>query len=328
MGKIVKIILASLITSVMIIVGVAYWHYLKLHPTTDDAYVNANVVAIAAQIRGPIDEIYTQNYAQVKQGELLFTIDPRPFQIAVQKAAANLANIHQAIATDAAAVNAARAKVKQRRAELTLAEKNTPRVLTLVKKQAASKADGDKAQRNLDVARANLKSAQSELKEAIATLGAPGENNAQIRVAKATLARDKLNLSYTHIYAPADGYITNFELRRGTMVTAEQPLFSLVESKEWWIDTNFKETKLARIRPGQSATITIDSYPNHKFKGIVESINSGSGAAFSIMPPENATGNWVKVTQRFTVKVKILRPNLKYPLRVGASSTVTIDTTK
>lgn len=150
--------------------------------------------------------------------------------------------------------------------------------------------------------------------------------NANLAVAKASLDQAELNLAHTNIYAPADGYLVNFSVRPGTLITADQPLFALIENQQWWVDANYKETDLARIRSGQTAKIVLASYPDHIFKGLVQSISSGSGSAFSLLPPENATGNWIKVTQRFPVKVLILDPAPKFPLRVGATASVTIDT--
>jgi membrane fusion protein (multidrug efflux system) len=129
------------------------------------------------------------------------------------------------------------------------------------------------------------------------------------------------------VYAPANGRVSEIEIRPGTVVTKDIPLFALVENRGWWVEANFKETDLVRIRPGQPATIAMDMYPGKTFQGTVSQLSPASGIAFSLLPPENATGNWVKITQRFPVKVTIKAPPDDRPLRIGASSTVTIDTT-
>lgn len=149
---------------------------------------------------------------------------------------------------------------------------------------------------------------------------------AALQLSKAALQQAELDLQYTKIYAAADGYVTEMSLRNGDMVTANQPVFALVSDEQYWVDANFKETELHHIRVGQPADITVDMYPGHNFKGIVDSISNGSGAAFSLLPPQNATGNWVKVTQRVPVKIRIINPDAKYPLRVGTTADVTIDT--
>lgn len=310
----------------MVISGVfIYWNYRAHHPATDDAYVQANVINIAAQVNGPVAEIYVENYSKVKKGQPLFTIDPAPFQIAVAKAKANLANIKQQVAAEEAAVITAREHVKQSQAQLDLIKKDARRTLILVQKKLDSVAAGDKAHSDIKVAVANLEAAKSQLQQALATLGSDSDNNAQIQAAKAALQDALLQLSYTKVYAPATGYVSNFNLRVGSMVSANQPLFALIDNGSWWVNANFQETQLQHIRIGQSVKIELDMYPDHLFKGVVENINRGSGAAFSILPPENATGNWVKVTQRFTVKVRIVNPDPRYPLRIGASSNVTIN---
>ena len=150
----------------------------------------------------------------------------------------------------------------------------------------------------------------------------------QLRAASAQLAKATHDRVKTHTTAPSDGILSNVTLRPGATVQAGQPLFAIIEANRWWVDANFKETDLARIKVGQPATVYLDMYPGVTFDGTVESISSGSGASFSVLPPENASGNWVKVTQRFPVRIALTNPPADKPLRVGASTSVTIDTTK
>jgi membrane fusion protein (multidrug efflux system) len=162
------------------------------------------------------------------------------------------------------------------------------------------------------------------LQAAQAERGAAGDANAPIKAAEAALAQARLDLQHTRVEAPADGVVGELSLRPGGFVNIGTPLFALVETAEVWVDANFKETDLPRIRPGQAAEVRIDLLPGRTFRGRVESLSPASGTAFALLPPENATGNWVKVTQRFPVRVRIMNP---IPgLRVGASSEVTIDT--
>ena len=229
---------------------------------------------------------------------------------------------------DASAVKAAEATLTQRQAELKNTQKSTQRTLTLVKRKLASQADADQASQNLSVAEAAVVAAQNELQEAKEKLGINGENNASLRAAKATLAQAQLDLGYTMVRAPHDGVVENVTIRPGSTVTAYQSTFSLIENRDYWASANFKETQLTRIRTGQPATIHIDMYPDQIFNGIVSSISTSSGASFALLPPENATGNWVKVTQRFPVRIKIISRYPNAPLRIGSSCTVTIDTTQ
>lgn len=306
----------------------SYFLYQKYWPYTDDAYVNANYINVAAQVSGPIAHLYVRNNEYVHKGQILFEIDPSLFVAQVQQQQANLILAIQQMEADEAAVDVAAANVDAAQAQLTVNQKNYDRTITLVKRGEASIASGDDALGDLQSSQANLVAAQNQLIQAKKILGDPGERNAQIKLAQAELQTAKLNLSYTKVYAPEDSYVTNFETRVGSMVTAQQTLFQLVEAHQWWVYANYKEDQMGRLQPGQPATITIDMYPGHRFKGYVESTSRGSGSIFSLLPPENATGNWVKVTQRFPVKVIIMEDDPKFPLRAGASSEVTINTLK
>lgn len=326
MKKIISYSVWVILLVTLIIGGYFYYQYTALYPSTDDAYVQANTVQIAAQVTGPVKNIYVQDNQLVKKGQLLFMIDPAPFQYALNKAQANLQVTQQNVQVEQDEVATAKAELTQATANYEVAKQNEPRTVELAKIGQVSAAEGVAASGALKTAKASMVAAQTKLQQAIENLGKSGANNAELLATKASVDQAELNLQYTKVYAPGNGYLVNFNLRPGTMVTANAPLFALVENNQWWIAANYKETDLARIKSNQKATIVLDSYPNHNFKGYVQSISSGSGAAFSLLPPENATGNWVKVTQRFPVKVIITDPNPKFPLRMGASATVTINT--
>jgi membrane fusion protein (multidrug efflux system) len=257
--------------------------YLGAHPSTDDAYVQANTINMAAQVTGPVEAIYVQDHQKVAAGQLLFTIDPRPFQIAVERSTATVAAQQSA---------------------LVLAEQNAKRLLRLVAMGQESKATGDQAQSQLDSAKAGLLASQAQLDQA------------------------QLDLAHTKIFAPQSGVVTQFTIRPGNNVLADNTLFMLVEQNNFWVDANFKETQVARIKAGQKVKIVLDMFPHHSFEGIVDAVSSASGSVFSLMPPENASGNWVKVTQRFPVKILIKNPDTSFPLRAGATATATIDTSE
>ncbi|MCK4869525.1 MAG: HlyD family secretion protein [Gammaproteobacteria bacterium] len=323
-----KLLIWLTIIALLVAGSYFFWRYEMVHPSTEDAYVNANIINIAAQVSGPIATIDTQNHAFVNKGQLLFSIDTKPFVIAVQQAQAELDNVRQQAKALQEAIIAANALVTERQSELVDTQKDAHRILTLVRKGVLPISDGDSIKSKLQVAEAALKAAQSNFQEAQQQLGTPGEDNAQIRTAKAALNQALLNLQHTKITAPASGQIINFTLRKGSMIPAQQAQFALIENNRWWVDANFKETDLGRLKIGQKALITVDMYPDRKFQGQIVNISGGSGAAFSLLPPEDATGNWIKVTQRFPVKIRFLNLDPKYPLRVGASSKVIVDTKK
>lgn len=316
----------SLLGVFIVVSGYLYCHHEALYPSTDDAYIEAHEVNIAAQINGKVDHIFVQNQERVTQNQLLFTIDPKPFQIAYQKAEATLANTQQQINADENAVQSAAAQLAEQKARLTDIQKKYARIMVLVKEGYYSKSGGDDMVSQLTVAQQSVIAAENNLSEAKAKRGQKGDQNAQLDLAKAAVAQAKLNLQYTQVFAPAGGKLAQFQLREGQTVTAYQSLFTLVDDHTWWAMANMKETDLQRIRVGQPVKINVDMYPSHRFKGIVKSISAGSGSSFDLLPPENATGNWVKVTQRIPVRIQITNPSAHFPLRIGSSCSVSIDT--
>jgi len=294
-----------------------------VYPNTSDAYVTAYVVSIKPQIGGRITALPVKDHQAVDQGQLLMEIDAQPYRIALQRAQAELALAQQqALAADAGA-QAAAAAVNQRRAQLDNARRNYGRDSRLLAHKAVPQAQVDSDRDKLHEEEAALKTAQADHNRA---LRERDEAGARIDVAKATLDRAHLNLSYTTIKAPAAGLLGKISVHPGDLVQPGQYLFPLVEDHTFWVNANYKETDLARIKVGQPATILIDMYPGKTFRGVVESLSPASGAAFSLLPPQNATGNWVKVTQRFPVRVRVITRDSDRPLRIGASGSVTIDT--
>lgn len=310
------------------LIGGGYWYYEHglRYPSTDDAYIKANVVNIAAEVSGRAIKVPVDDQDLVKKGELLFQIDPRPFQLKVAHADAQLSLAKQQVGADQAAVEAAEAQVNNVQAKLNNDQLRYKRLRSLRAHNSVSQADLDDAQAVLKSSRASLALAKARLNEAKMKLGSTGENNATVHQARANLKMARLNLGYTTVRAPCDGRISNLSMRPGDVIQPQRPLFALVCIHEYWVYANYKETDLGRIRPGQKATIKVDMYPNHSFHGVVESIAPASGAAFSLLPPENATGNWVKVTQRVPVRIRITDDDRAHPLRVQTSTTVTIDT--
>lgn len=322
-----KLLSGVIAISILAAAGGYYWYELTYHPSTDDAYLKTNIVNVASQVNGRIVTLNVKDDQAVKRGDLLFVIDRAPYEIALRKAQADMDYAVQQLAAANDEIKTAQAKVSEAEANLAVTEKNAARILTLVKQGRASAAEGDEVTAKLKMAQASADATRSQLQQAIATSGGEAANNPRLRAAEAQLQKAQLDLKYTQVYAPADGIISRLTSRVGDTAVMGQPLFALVEQDEWWVEANFKETQLTRVKPGQTAKITIDIYPKHTFSGKVLSISRGSGAAFAVLPTENASGNWVKVTQRFPVKVSISHDNEQTPFRVGASATVTIDTT-
>lgn len=273
-----KIILFASIT--LIAIGsISYWWHKNHYVSTDDAYINADIVQIAPRVTGQVTQLHVQNNQYVTANQALFNVDSLPFELAANEATAQL---------------------EKSKSQLTIAKLTSNRTLKLVKKNVASMQEGDTVE-------ANLRSAI-----------------ASIQLAEANLQKVKLSLSYTKIAAPTSGWVTNVTVHAGNMVQAHQPLFALISDHVFWIDANFKETDVGKIHAQQKVDVVVDMYPKHHFTGIVESISGGSGTAFSLLPPQNATGNWVKVTQRVPVRIRITNPDPKHPLRIGTSANVKI----
>jgi membrane fusion protein (multidrug efflux system) len=321
-----KWLIAAVIVVGSLIGGYFYERHTTVYPSTSDAYVHASVVTIAPQISGRINSLPVKDHQHVEKGQLLMRIDPAPFRIALDRAEANLEMAQQQSRAAEAAVAAAHAAVAERRANLKDAADNAKRMLALYRKHTVSRAEVDDAVAKRDSARATLIQAKADLHKAIQQQAAAGAK-ASVQVAQASLEQARLDLSYTRIAAPASGVLGTINVRVGDVVNQSQALFPMVEDKSFWVDANFKETDLVRIRPGQPATITVDMAPGKTFHGTVDSVSPASGTAFSLLPPENATGNWVKVRQRFAVKIPFAGQDPDPPLRIGASAEVTVDTT-
>ena len=306
-----------------------WWHRQELHPSTDDAYVGANVLTVSARVGGRLETVEIKEHARVSKGQVLLRLQDDSLRADLQAAEAAFQQAAQGAGAAAAQVAAAEAQLAQAQAALDQAQ-------TAFERTQALRARGDVAQAAMDQARAARDGAQAardaaaaSLKAAQDQLGAQGAQNAAVRAAMARLEQARIALDDAVLRSPVDGWVANLSLRPGAMISAGQPLFSIVEDGSWWVDANFKETDIARLRPGQPAQVRIDMYPGMMAAGRVESIGAGSGAVFSLLPPQNATGNWVKVTQRFPVRIALDTAawNADMPLRVGASSTVTVDTT-
>ena len=304
------------------------WYYQRSqqYPGTNDAYIKASVVKITPQVGGRVVSVPLSDQDKVHQGQLLFRIAPTPYEARVHAAEAGLGLAEQQVRADDAAVSAAKAGVADRKARLNNARTQYKRAKTLAARHAGSRAKLDDAQAQLQSAEAALHLAEAKLHQAQVKRGKAGEKNEQVRQAQATLDQARLDLRHTSVKAPCTGQVSGVGLNAGDVVGAGKPQFALVCTDRYWVYANYKETDITRIRPGQTATIKVDMYPDHTFRGIVENVNPASGTAFSLLPPENATGNWVKVPQRVPVRILVVDPDPAYPLRVQTSTEVRVAT--
>jgi len=313
--------------------GMGYWYYVSIFVSTDDAYVSGYVGLISPQVPGRVAQVLVDNNDFVKKGQTLVTLEPQDYKVAVAQAEATLARLRQDLASQYVKVATARAKVAEAEAHLKQAITDQGRYHNLYERRTVPKQTLDRVNTQYKVAKATLEQAQQEEREALAAIGGstaiPLDQQPAIKEAQARLEQARLNQGYTKVTAHFSGYVTKRQVKVGNWVQPGQALMALVplEIKDLWIEANYKETQLTNVCIGQPAEVTIDAYPKTTFQGKVNSIMAGTGAAFSLLPPENATGNWVKVVQRVPVKIVLLPPFPENrPLRLGMSSYVTIDT--
>ena len=320
----IKWLVVAVVLIAAVFFGVRYWIESNRYVETDNAYVGANQVDIAAQVSGPVTQVFVRDQQTVKAGDMLFTIDPRNYEIAVAKARAQLELARQGMSQESAGVASAQAVLAQRRAEATNARNNWTRNQQLMQSGFLSPQGAEAAHTQLQTADAAVKAAEAAVAQARSALGQTGDRNAAVQAASAALQQAQLDLDRTQVKAPTNGLVANFTLQPGNTVTPGTPLFLIIASNEYWVDANFKETQLKDVRPGQRVEIKTDMYPDHVFHGTVQSLSGGSGAAFSLLPPQNATGNWVKVTQRVPVRIRVEDPDPNHPLRIGTTATVKV----
>lgn len=326
-SHVLRNLLALLVLAVVLIsAGYFYVHHQKMYPSTEDAYVHANILYVAPQISGKIIKVNVQDYQSVNTGDLLVQIDPAPYQAAYQeaKAAYEIATQNNKATDDA--ILAASANVRKASAQLTDVQLNYRRIIDLVDKGLMSAQAADNAKAQLAAARTEVEAARAQMSQLITSQGAKGDQAPQVKQAAAALSRATLNLSYTNIIAPHDGKLGKVNVRPGTVVAPGSAMMPLVESDSFWVQANYKEKDIGLLQKGMTASIVLDMYPNTTYQGEILAISPASGSSFSLLPPENATGNWVKVPQRFPVSITIQTQANQPPLRVGASAEVTVDT--
>jgi membrane fusion protein (multidrug efflux system) len=315
---------------VVVLVGAAYVYVSTGRiVSTDNAYVKADIGIVAAQITGPIVEVDVRENQTVAQGDVLFKVDDTPFRVALDRADAQLGAIHDY-------VEGIRASYRRQLAELELDKTNAAyqkreleRLQALNSRKLASDMDVDEARNKSDIANQTLVVAQRALDQIRAQLG--GDPDQPLTEMSAFLAvksmRDTavLDLDHTVVRAPFDGVASKVP-QVGNYVAPGTPVMSVVSSRETWVEANYKETDLTHVEVGQPVTIKVDTYPNREWHGTVQSIAKATGAEFSVLPAQNATGNWVKVTQRIPLRIAIDRRPGDPELRVGMSTEVEIDT--
>lgn len=321
-------IVMAIVPLTLIAVGTYFWLTSGQSVSTDNAYIQQDRVSVAAEVGGRIIETNVSENDMVKEGDILFRIDPAPFEIALSQANAAIAAAEVQVAALRTTAAGSSVDISAAREDIGFAQATFERQRALMQRGFTTKADFEAAQHAVEQAREKLRQAQADAAEAQSfaanASSMPGENPA-IAAAKVQREQARLNLSRTIVRAPSSGRVAQADrLQLGQMMVSGLPALTIVADKKSWIEANFKETSLADMQVGQRAEITFDAYPDIKLKGHVESIGAGTGSEFSVLPAQNATGNWVKVTQRVPVRIAIDEVSPR-PLIAGLSTEVTVD---
>jgi len=320
-----------ILSVVVVMAGAAYFYVMSSrYQSTDDAYTQAATVSISSNVAGRVIELDVHDNQLVHRGATLFRLDDAPFRIAVDDAAAHLAATRLDIESLKSTYRQRVVASREARDSLAFEQQQYDRQKRLLASGIASRAQFDQASHALDDARQQVANVQEQIAAALANLDGdpniPPDRHPLVLQAKAALDRARLNLSYTVITAPTDGIVTKVEqLQVGDYIGAASPVFALVSNQDVWIEANFKEVQLARMHAGQTASVKIDRFPEKRFSAVVTSLSPGTGSQFSLLPPENATGNWVKVVQRVPVRLQLTNVDAGVDLQAGLSADVTVD---
>lgn len=323
-----RLVLMLGIPLLIVVIGGYFYLTSGRYISTDNAYVRQDMISISPDVSGRIVEVDVRENQPVKAGDILFRIDPEPYRIALAQADADLATARVQVSTMATDTGSAAADIQNARAELTLAQATYGRQAALMKQGFTTRAAFDAATQGVAAAKAKLGTADAAAARARQQLGSGGGSGqpAAIQVALAKREKAAYDLERSVVRAPKGGVVSQTgRLQVGNITPSGVPALSLVVSQQAWVEANFKETDLNHMRVGQPAELSFDAYPGLKVKGRVQSIGAGTGSEFSVLPAQNATGNWVKVTQRVPVRIAI---DGKPPraMIAGLSTDVKIDT--
>jgi membrane fusion protein, multidrug efflux system len=329
--KALLVFLAGTVAKVGLGFGAYWWLEGQHKVTTDNAYVGAPMAQINSQTSGQILAVRVQDTQTVRAGDILATIDPADASLVAQKAQADYERALQRVAQYHAQEAASEAQVRARQADFDRAELDYARRRELASTGAVSQEELSASRSVYDAARANLAAAQQSLEaQRVLTRGWTVEDHPEAVMAKAALDTATLNLERTVIRAPIDGIVTQKRVEVGQRIDPGQPMMSIAPIAAAYVDANFKEGQLGKVKVGQAVELKSDLYGHDvTYHGVVEGLGGGTGSAFAIIPAQNATGNWIKVVQRVPVRVSLDPQELaEHPLRVGLSMEATLDTRK
>ena len=300
-----------------------------VHPRTDDAYVRANTIGVAPQVSGTITELPVHDNQHVKKGDLLFVIDPRPYQAELDLASAELTLTNLQIEALNHAIAAARARQQKAQADADYDRQYLNRIIPLLKEEFVTANQVAEARTRLRATEAAMDDARHQVGEAEKELGQYGDINARRAAAEARVYRARLNVHYCYVRAQFDAYVTNLNISTGQYANEGKEVLSLVDNRTWYVLANFRETFLPYIATGMDAQVYLLGYPNRRFHGVVEGVGwalyQENGATVGGLPNVAATLNWVRLAQRFPVRITLDGRQPRFPFRMGATAVVTIE---
>jgi membrane fusion protein (multidrug efflux system) len=318
-----------LVPCLAVIAAIGVWLWGGRYVTTENAYVKADIARVAAEVTGRIKEVLIKDHADVKKGDILIKLDEEPFRIKLAAAEADVDSARTAVSTMIASWKEAKSELKQAEGQISYWDAQLKRNTSLEKRNVVSASKLEEVANSAREARDKVSVMKSKVARMLSQVGdaaRPIDEHPMVREKIAARDTAALDLKHTVIRAPVDGVAVNVKLQPGEYVEPDKPLFALVVANRPWIEANFKETELTHVRPGMKATVVLDIYPDVEWDAEVGSISPATGAEFALLPPQNASGNWVKVVQRLPVRIYLKPRAGEPPLRAGMTAAISVDT--
>lgn len=325
-----RLFLLVAIPAVAVVGGGAWYASTGRYVTTENAYVKAHVIAVSPDVDGRVTNVLVEENQRVNAGDLLFTLDQTPHLMLVRRAEAQRENARHSIEAMRAEFHQIKAETLEAESAVDYYRNEAQRQRELARKAVTTRSRLEEAEHNLRAANRRVATLNQKIRTVLARLGGNPSLAAELHpdflAAETEISMARMNLSYTEVRAPIDGVVTRLRLEPGEWVEEGQPAFGLIAIDRTWIEANLKETQLTHVKEGQTVEVEVDAYPDVVWLARVASISPATGAEFSVLPPQNASGNWVKVVQRLPVRIELEHRADHPPLRAGMTATVTIDT--
>ncbi len=325
----VRPVLLVLVPCLAVVGAVAVWLWGGRYVSTENAYVKADIARVAAEVTGRIQSVRIKDHTRVDRGDVLIELDRRPFEIKLAAAKADADAARTEVRTMIAQWRETQSELHQAEGQTTYWDAQLERNTQLEQRKVVSSSRLEEVQNSAREARDRVAVMRSKVGRMLSQIGdvnRPIDEHPLVREKLAVLEEATLNLQRTIIRAPVDGTAVNVKIQPGEFVEPDKPLFALVVANRPWVEANFKETELTHIRPGMEATVVLDIYPDIEWKAKIGSISPATGAEFALLPPQNASGNWVKVVQRLPVRIYLEPMPGEPPLRAGMTAAVSVDT--